>query len=40
MNISIVVPVFNEMKSLQILADEICSVVSVTSYKYEIIFTY
>tara|TARA_Y100001968_G_C19439410_1_gene761688 strand:- start:2167 stop:3105 length:939 start_codon:yes stop_codon:yes gene_type:complete len=38
MNISIIIPLFNEANSLVVLANEIISVLSGTNYKYEIIF--
>ena len=38
MNLSIVIPLFNEADSVKVLADEIMAVLSVTHYKYEIIF--
>ena len=38
MNLSIVIPVFNESESLSILSNEICLVLSELEYSYEIIF--
>lgn len=38
MNISIIIPAFNEDESIDKLAAEIVSVLSLTDYAYEIIF--
>ena len=38
MNLSIVIPVFNEAESLTILSNEISTVISRLDYSYEIIF--
>ena len=38
MNLSIIIPLFNEAESIKILADEIFMALSKTNYKYEIIF--
>ena len=38
MNLSIIVPVFNEMASLSLLVDEITANLSKHAYSYEIIF--
>ena len=38
MNLSIIIPLFNESESIKILADEIFMALSQTNYQYEIIF--
>ena len=38
MNLSIIIPLLNESDSISLLADEICTVLSKTDYKYEVIF--
>ena len=38
MNLSIIIPVFNEENSIEILANEIKSVLMSRNYSYEIIF--
>ena len=38
MNLSILIPVFNEEESIRVLCDEIQSVISSTNHTYEVLF--